>query len=89
MGILAWIVVGLLAGVVAKAIMPGPGPHGIILTILLGIGGAIVGGYLAAALGIGAGVARFDVRTVVVAIVGAIILLFAYRTVTRGSGSRA
>lgn len=46
MGILAWIVVGLIAGVVAKAIMPGDGPGGIILTILLGIAGAFVGGFL-------------------------------------------
>lgn len=89
MGILAWIVVGLLAGVVAKALMPGGGPGGIILTVLLGIGGAFVGGFLATALGIGDGVAQFDLRTILVAIVGSVVLLFAYRLVTSASGVHA
>jgi len=88
MGILAWLVVGLIAGVVAKAIMPGGGPGGIILTILLGLGGALVGGFLAAAIGIGSGASHFDLRTIVVAIVGAIVLLFAYRMLTSASGRR-
>jgi uncharacterized membrane protein YeaQ/YmgE (transglycosylase-associated protein family) len=88
MGILAWIVVGLIAGVVAKAIMPGGGPGGIILTILLGIAGAFVGGFLASATGIGAGVSQFDIRTILVAIVGAIVLLFGYRMLTSASGGR-
>ena len=89
MGILAWIVVGLIAGVVAKALMPGGGPGGIILTTLLGIAGAFVGGFLASATGIGAGIAHFDLRTIAVAIVGAIVLLFAYRALTSASGRRA
>ena len=89
MGILAWIVVGLIAGVVAKAIMPGGGPGGIIVTILLGIAGASVGGFLASRLGIGAGVAQFDLRTILVAIAGAIVLLFAYRALTSVSGRRS
>jgi uncharacterized membrane protein YeaQ/YmgE (transglycosylase-associated protein family) len=88
MGILAWIGVGLIAGVVAKAIMPGGGPGGIILTILLGIAGAFVGGFLASATGIGAGIAHFDVRTILVAIVGAIALLFVYQMLTSASGKR-
>jgi uncharacterized membrane protein YeaQ/YmgE (transglycosylase-associated protein family) len=89
MGILAWIVVGLIAGVVAKALMPSGGPGGIILTTLLGIAGAFVGGFLASATGIGAGIAQFDVRTILVAIVGAIVLLFAYQMVTSASGRHA
>jgi uncharacterized membrane protein YeaQ/YmgE (transglycosylase-associated protein family) len=89
MGIIAWIVVGLIAGVVAKAVTPGGGPGGIILTILLGIGGAIVGGFLAAALGFGDGVAQFDVGTILVAIVGAIVLLFGYQALTSASGKHA
>ena len=88
MGILAWIVVGLVAGVVAKALMPGGGPGGIILTTLLGIAGAFVGGFLASATGIGAGIAHFDLRTIAVAIVGAIVLLFAYQMLTSASGRR-
>ncbi|HYM14250.1 MAG TPA: GlsB/YeaQ/YmgE family stress response membrane protein [Dehalococcoidia bacterium] len=89
MGILAWLVVGLIAGVVAKALMPGGGPGGIILTILLGIAGAFVGGFLASAFGFGSGVNGFDIRTIVVAIVGAMVLLLAYRLVTSASGARA
>jgi uncharacterized membrane protein YeaQ/YmgE (transglycosylase-associated protein family) len=69
--------------------MPGGGPGGIILTILLGIAGAFVGGFLAQATGIGDGIAQFDVRTILVAIVGAIVLLFFYQMLTRGSGRRA
>ena len=88
MGILAWIVVGLIAGVVAKALIPGREPSGIIITILLGIGGAIVGGFLAAALGMG-GIAQFDLRTIIVAIVGAIVLLFGYQMMTSASGRHA
>ncbi len=89
MGILAWIVVGLIAGVVAKAIMPGGGPGGIILTILLGIGGAFVGGFLASLVGFGEGIAKFDLRTILVAIGGAIALLFAYQMLTSASGRHA
>jgi uncharacterized membrane protein YeaQ/YmgE (transglycosylase-associated protein family) len=89
MGILAWIVVGLIAGVVAKALMPGGGPGGIILTVLLGIAGAFVGGFLASATGIGAGAAEFDLRTILVAIVGAIVLLFAYQLLTSASARHA
>ncbi len=53
MGIIAWIVLGLIAGLLAKFIMPGNDPGGIIITICLGIGGALVGGFLATQLGIG------------------------------------
>jgi len=85
MSIIAWIVVGLIAGVIAKMLMPGREPGGgIILTILLGIGGAIVGGFLAVALGISDGVNNFDVGTIVLAVAGAMLLLFAYRAVSGG-----
>jgi uncharacterized membrane protein YeaQ/YmgE (transglycosylase-associated protein family) len=53
MGILAWLVLGLIVGVVAKAIMPGPDPGGIIVTILIGVAGAFVGGFIATSLGLG------------------------------------
>jgi uncharacterized membrane protein YeaQ/YmgE (transglycosylase-associated protein family) len=81
MSIIAWIVVGLIAGAIAKMLMPGDDPGGIILTILLGIAGAIVGGFVAVALNISNGVDDFDIGTIVLAILGAMLLLFGYRLV--------
>jgi uncharacterized membrane protein YeaQ/YmgE (transglycosylase-associated protein family) len=80
MGIIAWIVVGLIAGALAKLIMPGDDPGGIIVTILLGIVGAFVGGFVVNLLG-GAGVSGFNLWSIVVATIGAIILLAVYRMV--------
>ena len=78
MGIIGWIVVGLIAGLIAKAIVPGNAPGGIILTILLGIGGALLGGFLAVTLGFGADAQSFDLRTIFIAVMGAIVILLAY-----------
>jgi uncharacterized membrane protein YeaQ/YmgE (transglycosylase-associated protein family) len=78
MGILSWIVFGLIAGALAKWIMPGKDPGGIIVTISLGVAGGIVGGYLGNLLGWGA-VDGFDIRSFFLAIVGAILLLTGYR----------
>src|SRR5688572_6090804 len=80
MGIIAWIVVGLVAGAIAKMLMPGDDPGGIVVTILLGIAGAVVGGFIAVALGISNGVDDFDIGTIVLAVLGAMLLLFGYRT---------
>ncbi len=80
MGIIVWIVVGLIAGALAKLIMPGDDPGGIIVTILLGIVGAFVGGFVVNLLG-GAGVSGFNLWSIVVATLGAIILLAIYRLV--------
>jgi uncharacterized membrane protein YeaQ/YmgE (transglycosylase-associated protein family) len=80
MGILLWIVFGLVAGVIAKWIMPGNDPGGWIITILLGIAGAFVGGMIGTAVGFG-GVSGFDIRSLLVAIGGAMLLLFGYRLV--------
>lgn len=80
MGIIAWIVVGLIAGVLAKLIMPGDDPGGFIVTILLGIVGAFVGGFVVNLLG-GAGVSGFNLWSILVATLGAIILLAIYRLV--------
>ena len=80
MGIIAWIVVGLIAGAMAKLIMPGDDPGGIIVTILLGIVGAFVGGFVVNLLG-GAGLSGFNLWSIVVATIGAIILLAVYRMV--------
>lgn len=81
LGLVSWIVLGLVAGLLAKIVMPGKDPGGILVTIVLGIGGAVVGGFIATALGFG-GVAGFDVRSVIIAALGAILLLAAYRAIT-------
>jgi uncharacterized membrane protein YeaQ/YmgE (transglycosylase-associated protein family) len=74
MGILGWILFGLVAGVIAKLIMPGKDPGGFIVTILLGVAGAFLGGFIGRALGFyGAGM--------LMAILGAILLLAIYRMV--------
>lgn len=82
MSILAWIVVGLIAGVLGKLIMPGDDPGGFIVTILLGIVGAFVGGFVVSLFG-GIEVTGFNIWTILVATLGAVILLAAYRLVTR------
>jgi uncharacterized membrane protein YeaQ/YmgE (transglycosylase-associated protein family) len=78
MGILSWIVFGLIAGVLAKLVMPGNDPGGIIVTILIGIVGAVVGGYIGTLVGFGE-VTGFDLRSLAVAVGGGVILLFIYR----------
>ena len=84
MGIIGWILLGLLAGLVAKAIMPGPDRGGIILTTLLGIGGALLGGFLAAAFGLGHAIDDFfDVSTWVAAIAGSLVILFVWNAIRR------
>lgn len=82
MGILAWIVLGLIAGILAKWIMPGKDPGGIIITILLGIAGAFVGGYLGSLVGIGS-VSEFSFVSIITAVVGAMILLAVYRMIKK------
>jgi len=78
MGILGWIVFGLMVGVVAKFLMPGRDPGGFIVTILLGIVGAVVGGFLGRAVG---WYGPNDPVGFVMALVGAIVLLIAYRLI--------
>jgi uncharacterized membrane protein YeaQ/YmgE (transglycosylase-associated protein family) len=81
--IIGWILLGLVAGVIAKRIMPGSESIGIILTTLLGIVGALLGGFLAMALGLGDPVDEFfDISTWVAAIIGAIIIIFAWNLVS-------
>lgn len=85
MGILAWIILGLIAGAIAKAIMPGRDPGGFIVTALIGIVGAVIGGFLGNLLfGIG-GVSGVDIRSILIAVVGALVLLWIYRLATRRS----
>ncbi len=78
MGILSWILIGLLVGALAKWLMPGPDPGGFILTTGLGIAGALVGGAIASAVGIG-GFSGFNLPSLVIAIAGAMLLLFLHR----------
>jgi len=78
MGWLSWILFGLIAGIVAKLIMPGRDPGGFIITIVIGIVGALLGGWLATQFGFG-DVTGFDLRSLIIAVVGALILLFLYR----------
>jgi uncharacterized membrane protein YeaQ/YmgE (transglycosylase-associated protein family) len=82
MGILAWIVMGLIVGVLAKFFMPGKDPGGFIVTTLIGIAGAFVGGYIGSFLGLGA-FTGFNFGSLLLAIGGAIILLILYRVVKR------
>ncbi|MFA5494526.1 MAG: GlsB/YeaQ/YmgE family stress response membrane protein [Porticoccaceae bacterium] len=82
MGIISWIILGLIAGVLAKWIMPGRDPGGLIITILIGIAGAFVGGYLGAFFGFG-GVADLSLGSIGTAIIGALVLLFLYRLVRK------
>ena len=83
MGILAWIVLGLIAGAIAKAIMPGRDPGGMIVTMLIGIVGAVIGGFLGNMLvGIG-GISGVDIRSILISVVGALVLLWIYRVATR------
>jgi uncharacterized membrane protein YeaQ/YmgE (transglycosylase-associated protein family) len=87
MGIIAFIILGLLAGAIAKALLPGDDPGGFIVTMLIGIVGAILGGFLAGALFDADPLDEFfDLSTWLTAIVGAIILLLIYRMVTGRRG---
>ncbi len=78
MGLLSWIVFGLVAGIIAKFLMPGRDGGGIIITIVLGVVGAVVGGFIATALGLG-DVTGFNVRSFIIAVGGAILVLLLYR----------
>ena len=82
MGIFTWIILGLVVGVIAKFIMPGKDPGGIIITILLGIAGAIGGGFISSALGFGK-VTGFNLSSLIIAVGGAVILLAIYRVVKK------
>jgi uncharacterized membrane protein YeaQ/YmgE (transglycosylase-associated protein family) len=82
MGILGWIILGLVAGAIAKTIHPGDDPGGILGTIVVGILGAVLGGLIASALNIGELSSFFSIGTWVIAIGGALLLLVIYSAVT-------
>jgi uncharacterized membrane protein YeaQ/YmgE (transglycosylase-associated protein family) len=80
MGILTWIIFGLIAGALGKWLMPGNDPGGIIVTIIIGIIGAVVGGFIGTLVGFG-GISGFDFRSIIIAIMGSLLCLFIYRKV--------
>jgi len=90
MGIIAFIILGLIAGAIAKALMPGNDPGGWIVTAIIGVAGALIGGFLAGALFDADPIDEFfDISTWLTAIVGSIVLLVIYRLVVdrRGGGA--
>ncbi len=78
MGILSWIVLGLIVGALARWIMPGKGPQGFLVTIAIGVVGAFLGGFIGAGLGLG-DVDGFNLRSLFLATIGAVALLLGYR----------
>jgi uncharacterized membrane protein YeaQ/YmgE (transglycosylase-associated protein family) len=83
MGIVAFLILGLIAGAIAKAILPGRQGGGILITMLLGVVGALLGGWLGSAI-FGVGLANFwSLQTWIVAIVGSLVVLGIYGAVTR------
>ncbi len=85
MGIIAWVVLGLIAGAIAKFLMPGRDPGGIFITIIIGIVGAVIGGFIGNSLGVG-DVSGVNLWSIVLAVAGSVILLIIYRMI---SGRRA
>ncbi|EGG46956.1 Uncharacterized membrane protein YeaQ/YmgE, transglycosylase-associated protein family [Streptomyces griseoaurantiacus] len=82
-GIIAWILIGLLAGAIAKLLLPGKDPGGIIVTMLIGIVGGLLGGWLGKVIfGVDSIDGFFDLSTWIAAIVGSLILLVLYRLFT-------
>jgi uncharacterized membrane protein YeaQ/YmgE (transglycosylase-associated protein family) len=90
MGILGWLILGLVAGAIAKALSRGDEPGGILGTLAVGVFGAILGGLIASAVGIGGISSFFSLGTWLVAIAGALLVLFIYNALTRdGRGQPA
>lgn len=89
MGIVGWILLGIVAGVIAKAVLPGSQPGGMIVTTLVGVAGALIAGFIARALGVGDPIDEFfDVSTWLAAIVGAVVLLIAWGAIAGRNGRR-
>ena len=83
MSILVWIILGLVAGGIAKAVMPGDDPGGIIVTILIGITGAVIGGFIWTFLTGTDSYGDLDIGGILIAVLGSLILLWGYRTFAR------
>jgi uncharacterized membrane protein YeaQ/YmgE (transglycosylase-associated protein family) len=88
LGIIAWIILGLVAGIVAKALLPGSDPGGLIVTTLLGVAGALLGGFVARALDVGDIEDFWDLETWLIAIGGSVLVLLIWRAVAGGRTRR-
>ena len=89
MGIIGWIVLGLLAGLIARALLPGEQPGGIIVTALIGVAGALIAGFIAQAIGFGDPIDEFfDWSTWIAAIIGAVVLLLIWQAIVGERGRR-
>ena len=77
--IISWTILGLIAGFLAKWIMPGRDPGGLIVTILIGVAGGLVGGYIGQQLGLGTVGGFLSIGSIILATGGAVLLLFVYR----------
>jgi uncharacterized membrane protein YeaQ/YmgE (transglycosylase-associated protein family) len=84
MGIVSWIVLGLVAGLLARLLMPGRASGGLVITILLGIGGALVGGFVGSHLLGTSDISGFDLRSLAISVAGAVLLLFLFGMMKRG-----
>lgn len=82
MGIISWIVMGLIVGLLAKFVMPGKDPKGLVVTILIGIAGGFVGGYIGSFLGLGT-VTGFNLGSILLAVGGAVLVLILYRVLKK------
>jgi uncharacterized membrane protein YeaQ/YmgE (transglycosylase-associated protein family) len=82
MGIFSWIILGLIAGALAKWLMPGKDGGGWLITMVLGIAGAFVGGFIGSLVGLGS-TAGLNIGSIVTATAGAFVLLFIYRQVKK------
>jgi uncharacterized membrane protein YeaQ/YmgE (transglycosylase-associated protein family) len=80
--IIAWIILGLVAGIVAKAVLPGRDPGGLIVTTLVGVAGALLGGFIATALDLGRIRDFWDLETWLIAIGGAMLVLVIWRALS-------
>lgn len=85
MGVISWILLGLVAGALARFIMPGRDPGGCFMTILIGIAGAVAGGFLGQFVGLGK-IESFDLGGIFIATAGALVLLIAYRFLRKPQG---
>ena len=83
MNFFSWIILGGIAGVIAKLIMPGKDPGGFFITILLGIAGAFIGGFISTQLGFGTVSGAFDLTSLIIATGGALIILLLYRMIKK------
>jgi len=82
MGLIAWIVLGLIAGAIAKFLTPGKDPGGCIITIIIGIVGALLGGFISTLLGFGGLSGAIDWRSLVIAVLGSVLLLLLWRMIS-------